>query len=116
MTTVYYDDSHKKIVESGIPAIRRILFHNNTSEILSLLFCLDFYLDPYYKNTLSYEKEIYELLQELVISSQDDDIIEACLQLICIPLSILDQGFDKIKENWKYLMNIHQFNLILLIK
>ena len=63
MTTVYYDDSHKKIVESGIPAIRRILFHNNTSEILSLLFCLDFYLDPYYKNTLSYEKEIYEWLR-----------------------------------------------------
>ena len=113
MATVYYDDSHKKIVESGISAIRRVLFNNNTSEIISLLFCLDFYLDPYYKNTLSYEKEIYDLLQELVISSQDDDIIRACLQLIedysCIPLSILEQGFDKIKQNWKpdvkYILN-----------
>ena len=103
MATVYYDDSHKKIVESGISAIREVLFDNNTSEIKSLLLCLDFYLDPYYKNTLSYETEIYDLLQELVLSSQDDDIIRACLQLIgdysCIPLSILEQGFDKITIN-----------------
>lgn len=85
----------------------------NVSEIRAILLCLDFYLDPYYKNSLSYETEIYGLLQELVLCSQDDDVIRACLQLIedysCIPLSILEEGFDYIKDNWKpdvrYILN-----------
>lgn len=113
MATIYYDDSHEKIVESGISAIKRVLFGNNTSEIKSVLLCLDFYLDPYYKNTLSYETEIYDLLQEPVICSQDDAVISACLQLIgdysCTPFSILEEGFEKIKDNWKpdvrYILN-----------
>lgn len=113
MATVYYDDSHQKIVESGISEIKKVLFGNNTSEIRSVLLCLDFYLDPYYKNTLSYETEIYDLLQELVIYSHDDGVIRSCLQLIrdysCIPLSTLEEGFDNIIDNWKpdvrYILN-----------
>ena len=105
MATVYYDDSHQKIVESGISAIKNVLFGNDTAEIKSLLLCLDFYLDPYYQNTLPYENEIYDLLQELIITSHDDDIISDCLQLIrdysSTALSILKAGFDQIKENWK---------------
>lgn len=113
MATVYYDESHQKIVESGISELENVLFGNNTSEIRSVLLCLDFYLDPYHKNTLSYETKIYDLLQRLVLCSQDDDIIRACLQLIgdysCTPLSILEEGFDSIKDNWKpdvrYILN-----------
>ena len=113
MSTIYYDDSHQKIIEGGISEIKRVLLGNDTPEIKSVLLCLDFYLDPYYKNTLSYETEIYDLLQGLVICSQDDDIIRACLQLIgnysCIPLSILEENFDKVKDNWKpdvrYILN-----------
>ena len=105
MATVYYDDSHQKIVESGIPEIKKVLFGNDISEIRSVLLCLDYYLDPYYKNTLSYEREIYDLLQELIIYSHDDDVITSCLQLIgdhCrIPLLILEKGFDNIKDKWK---------------
>lgn len=55
MATIYYDDSHKIVIEGSISAIKSVLFGNNTSEIKSVLLCHDFYLDPYYKNTLSYE-------------------------------------------------------------
>ena len=105
MSTVYYNETHQRIVESGISAIKTVLMGDDTSEILSVLLCLDFYLDPYYKNTLSYEKEIFDLLQELVVSTRNDDVIGTCLQLIgdycTFPLAIMEKGFDKIKDNWR---------------
>lgn len=103
--TITYDKSHQKIVESGTDEIKKILFGSDVYKIRQLLFCLDFYLDPYYKHKLPHEKEIYDLLQELVISSQEDGVIEDCLQLIgdyaCIPLSIMEQHFDNIKDSMK---------------
>lgn len=111
---ITYDESHKKIVESGICEIKKVLFGNNVHKSRELLFCLELYLDPYYKKRLPYENEIYDLLQELVISSQDDEIIDDCLQLIedyaCIPLPIMERGFEQIKENKKpdarYVLNL----------
>ena len=54
---------------------------------------------------LPYEKEVHDLLQELVVSSQDDDVIDDCLQLIrdysCVPLTILEQGIGKMKDSRK---------------
>jgi len=48
---------------------------------------------------------VYDLLQELVVSSQDDEVIDACLQLIgdysCVPLTIMEQKFIRIKDNKK---------------
>lgn len=102
---VTYDESHMKIVESGICDINRVLFGDDIKQIRSLLFCLDYYLDPYYKNTLPYEKEVYDSLQKLVISSRNDDVIDDCLQLIgdyCrYPLTIMEQGFENIKDSKK---------------
>ena len=111
--SITYDDSHKKTVESGTEAVREVLFGGNTLEIRKLLFCLDLYLDPYYKNTLPYEPEIYDLLQELAVTSRDDDVIDDCLQLIdnysCSSLAILEHGFDRIKDSMKpyaqYILN-----------
>ena len=103
--TITYDESHKKIIESGINDIRKVLFGDDIYKIRQLLFCLDLYLDPFYKNVLPYEKEIYNLLQQLVISSQNDEIIDDCLQLIgdysCYPLTVMEKGFEGIKENKK---------------
>lgn len=102
---VTYDESHKRIIESGIGEIRKVLFGDDVYKIRQVLFCLDLYLDPFYKNRLPYEKEIFDLLQELVICNQDDDIIDDCLQLIgdysCYPLTIMEKGFEGIKENKK---------------
>ncbi len=103
--TITYDETHQKIVEDGINSIKEVLFGENTHLIRQLLFCLDFYLDPYYGNRLPYEKEVYDLLQELVVTSQDDEIIYGCLSLIesyaCVPLTIMEQNFAKIKDSQK---------------
>lgn len=105
MRLITYDKSHRKIVESGIPAIKDVLFGDDREQILSLIFCLDYYLDPYYKNTLPYEKEIYDLLQELVISSRDEEVVEDCLNLmgsyVGYPLPIMEAHFDQIIDSMK---------------
>ncbi|MDE5778028.1 MAG: hypothetical protein K2I10_05920 [Lachnospiraceae bacterium] len=98
---ITYDDTHKAIVEKGIDSIRQILFSDDKAMIRSVLFCLDYYLDPYYKNRLSYENEIFELLQEVAVSSRDDEVIDDCLQLIkdyaCINLTIMNEKSDNQK-------------------
>lgn len=103
--TITYDETHQKIVEDGINSIKEVLFGDNIHQIRQLLFCLDLYLDPYYGNRLPYEKEVYDLLQELVVTSQDDEIIYGCLSLIesyaCVPLTIMEQNFAKIKDSQK---------------
>lgn len=102
---ITYNEKHQKIIESGIDEIRKTLFGNDDNLIRELLFCLDFYLDPYYKNQLSYEKEIYDLLQELAVTSNNEDIINDCFQLIgdymTYPADILRNRFDEINENDK---------------
>ena len=102
---VTYDESHKKLTESGIDDIKKVLFSDDVYQIRQVLFCLDFYLDPYYKQRLPYENEIFELLQELVINSRDDEVINDCLQLLgdyaCVSLQILEQGFDWMKDSRK---------------
>ena len=101
---VTYDEKHRAVIESGIENIRKSLFEEDIYYVRQILFCLDWYLDPFYKNNLPYKNEIYGLLQELVVSSNNDDIIEDCLQLIgdyCNDLSYLEENFDKIKDSMK---------------
>lgn len=105
MATVRYDASHEQIAEGGIGGIRAVLLGDDLPEIRSLLLCLDGYLDPYYHRTLPYEREIWEVLQELTLRSRDDAVIDACLQLLgdytCMPLSILGAGFSRVSEHRK---------------
>jgi len=80
--TVSYNEYHKKIIESGAAEIKKVFSGNDTKLIKELLFCLDYYLDPFYGHTLPYENEIFDLLRELAASSRDDDVTNDCLQLI----------------------------------
>lgn len=45
--TVTYDQSHRDIAKGGIDKIRAVLSGDDTGQALSLLLCLDYYLDPY---------------------------------------------------------------------
>lgn len=105
VTYIEYNESHRHIVRGGIDKIRAAFAAGDTGNILSLLLCLDFYLDPYYGHTLPYEKEIFDLLQETAVKSDNDEIIEDCLELIslygCPPFKILEDNFDNIKESMK---------------
>ena len=78
-----YGIEEKELVKHGIEAIRTVLCGKNSSAKRRLLFYLDKYLDPFYKNNLS---ELYEplkkLLQEVVVSDNDDDVIEEARHLL----------------------------------
>ena len=111
---ITYNDTHRKIVESGANRIKEVFDSKDIYLIKQILLCLDSYLDPYYQHRLPYENEVYDLLQELVVSCQDDEVIDSCLQLIgdysCIPLTIIEQKFMDIKSskkpNAKHILNM----------
>ena len=48
-----YGEREINIVEAGIDEIKKVLLGNDTKAKERLLFYLDWYLDPYYKNDLS---------------------------------------------------------------
>ena len=98
---VTYNESHKNIVCGGIDRIRAAFAEGDTNELLSLLLCLDFYLDPYYGHKLPYEKEVFDLLQEMAVKSSDNDVTEDCLNLLSSysypPFTVLEKNIDSIK-------------------
>lgn len=100
-----YDQSHRDIVTGGIDKIRAVLGGGDTGQILSLLFCLDYYLDPYYGHRLPYENEVLRLLEETVITSDNDEVIEDCLDLLSsygsAPFSVLEKNINSVKENMR---------------
>ena len=105
---ITYNEKHQKIIESGIDEIRKTLFGNDDNLIRELLVCLDFYLDPYYKNQLSDEKEIYDLLQELAVTSNNEDIREPLIK--CLSPSERTKSMTNI---FTYLRFLTQIVLIL---
>ena len=106
-------EEEKRIAESGTAAIRAVLFGADPDAAERLLLTLDWYLDPYYKQTLPYQEEIFTMLEELVTVSQHDGILDSALQLLgdyCRrDYPILREHFDQIKDSAKpdvlYLLN-----------
>lgn len=100
---VTYNESHKNIVCGGIDKIRAVFAQGDNGEILSLLLCLDFYLDPYYGHKLPYENEVFDLLQETAVKSSDYDVTEDCLNLLSSysypPFTVIEKNIDSIKAD-----------------
>lgn len=115
-----YNENEKKIAEGGFDGIKKVLCGDDVTKSRRLLFCLDRYLDPIYQIKLDYEKDIFELLQEIVISSDNDEIIDDCLQLLgdyaTEPLTILENGIENIKSNMRsqarYVLNMQTESFI----
>lgn len=78
-----YGTAEKELVQQGIEAIRSVLCGKDSNAKRRLLFYLDQYLDPYYQNDLT---ELYEplkeLLQEVMISDNEADVIEEARHLL----------------------------------
>ena len=78
-----YGTAEKEFVQQGIEAIRSVLCGKDSNAKRRLLFYLDQYLDPYYHNDLT---ELYEplkeLLQEVMISDNEADVIEEARHLL----------------------------------
>lgn len=99
---VTYSNAEKKIVESGADAIHKVLAGDDADAKERLLFCLDYYLDPYYKNTLPYESEIIKLLEHVIISGNPLSVKEDALNLLTSyaypPFYILEQNLGQIED------------------
>ena len=82
--------------------IRKVLMGNDKNKKRSLLFALDWFMDPYFKQDISdIHNELVELLQTVVISSTDD----GSLQLLCDyewpPFEILEKNINRVSQRLK---------------
>lgn len=115
MRCVTYSKKEKDIVEKGIASIQKVLLGTDDDAKASLLFCLDKYLDPYYGYKLTYEDEIYDLLETVVVSSNTMDVREDALNLLTSyaggPFPIIEEHYDNlpeaIKPDAKYAVNMY---------
>lgn len=105
---VSYGEHEKEIVRKGIAAIREVLLEGSPDEKKSLLLALDWFMDPYYKQDIyiaDIRGELVELLQTVVISSNDDEVSEDALELLSSyewpPFEILENNLDKVSEQCK---------------
>ena len=111
---VHYGEQEFKTVKCGIEAIRSVLTGDDVHSKERLLFYLDWYMDPYYKNDLSALGEpLKELLQETVVANKDADIVDEALYLLEAyttgPYALLEKNKNRIPEEFKpkvlYLLN-----------
>ena len=78
-----YGTEEKALVKQGIEAIQTVLLGKDSSAKRRLLFYLDQYLDPFYQNDLSELNEpLKALLQEVMNSDNEDDVIEEAHHLL----------------------------------
>lgn len=103
---ISYGENEKKVIKAGIVEIRKVLMGNDKNKKRSLLFALDWFMDPYFKQDISdIHNELVELLQTVVISSTDDDVSEDALQLLCdyewSPFEILEKNIDRVSQRLK---------------
>lgn len=99
---VSYGEGEKDLVRSGIAAMREVLMGGDAGRKRRLLLALDWFMDPYYRQDLS---EIYDdlvqLLQEVVLSSEEDVAEDALMLLTSYawpPFRILAQNLEKVPE------------------
>jgi hypothetical protein len=92
---VTYSNAEKKIVESGADAIHKVLAGDDADAKERLLPYLDYYLDPYYKNTLPYESEIIKLLEHVIISGNALNLLTSYAYP---PFYILEQNLGQIED------------------
>ncbi|MCI8315217.1 MAG: hypothetical protein HFH74_09345 [Lachnospiraceae bacterium] len=104
---ITYGANEKEIIKTGIEAIREVLMGDDNEKKKSLLFALDWFMDPYYKQDhyiADIRDELTDLLQIVVISSSDD-VSEDALDLLSSyawgPFEILEKRIDKVPERIK---------------
>ena len=110
-----YGDAEREIVKSGYEAIEAVLTGHDMIAKRRLLFYLDWYIDPYYKNDLTnlYEP-LKELLQKMVIEEKEDDVIEDALFVLEShtepPYERLRESIDIVPQQFlpkvRYLINL----------
>ena len=102
---VHYGEKEFRTVDAGIEAIEAVLTGEDIHAKERLLFYLDWYMDPYYKRDLSVIREpLRELLQRIVITDNEIDIVDEALHLLDDwtygPYTILEKNIDNVAEEF----------------
>lgn len=100
---IEYTENDRNIVKSGIEAVRKELLGDDMDRKRSLLFCLDYFMDPYYRQDISsFKTELTDILQTMIISKNDIDVKEDALELLRLytwgSYEILEKNIDKIEN------------------
>ena len=114
MSYITYGENEKEIVKKGIVAIQEVLMGVDTDKKRSLLFALDWFMDPYYGQDIyiaDIRNDLIDLLQTVIISSNDDEVSEDALDLLSSyespPFEILEKNIDKVSKQLKpYVLGI----------
>ena len=116
MRFVSYSKDERNIVESGISEIQKVLMGSDSDKKRRLLFCLDRYMDPYYGYHLPFQEKLTKLLETVVVSPNDNDVIEDALQLLRDyaygPFEIMEKGVGRIPKELRpevlEVINLHR--------
>lgn len=112
---VEYSGNDREIVRNGIDGIRKVLLGTDTARKLSMLLCLDWFMDPYYGQDISnIHEELVDLLQTVIISPNEYDVIEDAINLLssyeCPPFPIIEKNRNLIPKVFQdeitYLLNM----------
>ncbi len=72
-----YGEEEFSTIKAGIEAIEAVLAGNDIHAKERLLYCLDWYMDPYYQKDLSEIQEpLIELLQKIAVSDEQKDLMK----------------------------------------
>jgi hypothetical protein len=113
----YTEEERKLVREGGISAIRQVLTGSDTEKKRSLLLCLDWFMDPYYKQDISsFKEDLIQLLETVIVSPNPIEVKDDALQLLSDycwgPFPTLEQHVDEIedelKANAEYTINMHR--------
>ena len=78
-----YTEREMQCVKEGIGAVRSVLSGTDTEAKRRLLFYLDWYMDPYYRQDISdIKKDLKEMLEKVVVSPNEEDVIDEALHLL----------------------------------
>lgn len=94
---ISYSKDHIRIVEEGIEAIKEVLLGSGLEAKLSILFCLDRYYDSYYGYKLECIDELTNVLQDLLFTESNPDVIEEIFSLLSYNKGNLDILAHKIE-------------------
>lgn len=109
-----YGEREFNTIKTGIKAIEAVLTGSDIHAKERLLFCLDWYMDPYYKMDLSALREpLIELLQKIAVTDDNKGVKDEVFHLLEAytegPYDILEKNIDKVPEEYKptalYLLN-----------
>ena len=83
MNSGMYTEREVQCLKEGMGAVRSVLSGTDTEAKRRLLFYLDWYMDPYYKQDISgIKKDLKEMLEKVAVSPEEEDIIDEALHLL----------------------------------